>query len=572
MTSMDVNNVIQPLSMTMSGTTDSLGKVVFTFPYVPISQDWVFSVNIAEAPATAVFVAENQPTNLGTWTGWNSAGPYVLSGGDRLSVTGVVLLPSTIYTCTITGEVVTSGTSRNYFPYPIASSTVSQNQAGLQSLNLSTYNGALVGNIFYGSGATSGNLYAYNTITGTTIGSIATSTQWQIVGVSVVSQTVGWFYYGGTSGTTTGIIYAQEFNPTTMTTIGSAYSYSIGTTGFIGQCSPSPNNQYFAALIENGSATSATLVCFNTSTLTWNGYNVTEGTTYDFTRWNWSTDSSYLAAVIIGYSGGYRNFLFVYSPATNTAVLSSDHYFGGTILYSCPIWTSGNQLYVLSGSNWATTSSPGSYFFLVSFTYSSGTLTNTGYITTSVPFNYSPYNCLYTDGTTIFANGASSTLAMATVNISTGAYASYSASISPSIFYVSNTSPVTIYCSNSTSTILAFSTSTLSFTTATTTSTATGAYNYQVFAPTQLSAPPAGYAYRIHTITAYNSATSTGTLLLSTNQSNSSGVFACVPMNTTLLLNGRLINKTIYAATTAASGTTQIEIGYDLVWYDLTQL
>ena len=572
-----IADIIQPLSITTAAISDAYGSITFTFPSIPVSQDWIFSCNVADAPSTAVFLAESVPTNLGSWTAGNNAGPFKAGANETLVVKGFALLPNLTYQCTITGEAVTSGKSSNVFPYPSTSTVVTQNQAGLSSLTITALPAANIGTFFEGQGSTATSVNRYNTTTNTNTTFTGFTGGLTPIGVYLSADGTGWWVYSAA----TNSMVAQNFNISTGALIGSAitntlsgsYTYSQ-TKAFKG----SPDNNWVPITFLTNF--SGSLFCsgafFNMATKTWTNFYLINGQiTNQFSSFSWSGNSQYGIGICNSNSGGgplWSSFLmpFLFTSTTVTQVYNT----GSSTLLAPTLYVVLNQtgsagIVYSSGSSYDGSGISGTFATPITlnnpYGYTVGASVSTPYIT---PFLNPVTGVLWHgDGTNLY-----------TVNQSTYATTLYYTGSVPTdaqngtAVNFDSTGNFMYYLNSSLSRI--FDITNKIVTSGTVTSPVTTTINWFVTTVQSqaLATPPTGYAYRILTVTAYNSTTSTGYIALSTNSSFSTGIFDVTNLNATTLLNGRMINKTVYAVTSATSGTTLIEIGYDLVFYDLTSV
>ena len=372
---------------------------------------------------------------------------------------------------------------------------------------------------------------------------------------------------------------AQNFNISTGALIGSAitntlsgsYTYSQ-TKAFKG----SPDNNWVPITFLTNF--SGSLFCsgafFNMATKTWTNFYLINGQiTNQFSSFSWSGNSQYGIGICNSNSGGgplWSSFLmpFLFTSTTVTQVYNT----GSSTLLAPTLYVVLNQtgsagIVYSSGSSYDGSGISGTFATPITlnnpYGYTVGASVSTPYIT---PFLNPVTGVLWHgDGTNLY-----------TVNQSTYATTLYYTGSVPTdaqngtAVNFDSTGNFMYYLNSSLSRI--FDITNKIVTSGTVTSPVTTTINWFVTTVQSqaLATPPTGYAYRILTVTAYNSTTSTGYIALSTNSSFSTGIFDVTNLNATTLLNGRMINKTVYAVTSATSGTTLIEIGYDLVFYDLT--
>ena len=542
-----IADIIQPLSITNAQLSDANGSVTFTFPSIPVSQDWIFSCNIADAPSTAVFIAESVPTNLGSWTAGNNAGPFKCGANETLVVKGFALLPNLTYQCTITGEAVTSGKSSNVFPYPSTSTVVTQNQAGLKSVTLAITGAGTIGTGVYTANGTT-QAFAYNASTGTAYQTFNT---------------------------------LQNPSQTTMIAPGI-------NTGFVGG-QVLNTGVYYPSIIRINTSTGAVIGTTLTSISASTGGTTVQGTY----QWLISSDGS-IAVYFQTGNAGQTNY-WLYRVSTNSWIQSGAIILSSTIVSNmalCPgypnqgWWISGiTAVYesVILSTNSTTTYSTntsystqvafnatGTYFFTVDkiFPVTSG-VPNFATTPVSVTGNnigaYTSPPVSNSTGTLMY-NLTSTSRTVNETTIPGGVVRTVGTFPATVVQIQIDASNTNIYGMTSGGQIYSMNISTGVVTTLAST-TGNGQFTLSTSSGTGLTTPPTGYAYRILTVTAYGS--STGTIALSTDSSFTTSNFCVMSNNTTQLLNGRLINKPIYV-TSSASGTTYVEIAYDLVFYDLT--
>ena len=547
-----IADIIQPLSITNAGVTDANGTVTFTFPSIPVSQDWIFSCNIADAPSTAVFIAESTPTNLGSWTAGNNAGPFKCGANETLVVKGFALLANLTYQCTITGEAVTSGKSSNVFPYPSTSTVVTQNQAGLKTLTLTLSGAGTIGGAIYTHNATNSTIYGDNGVSGAQFQAISQSQIPQSFGLSP-STGIGC----GMGNTAGGGVSFQAFNTVTGTssTAFSQTGSSITTPG--GGCI-SANGLWAACNISNPAGSPAASIVIG---------NIASSTTYFGAT---SFNSIYQMV-----PDPNLNQFYSFGTVTGSGLQLCQSSFsspGYSIIYSSP----NGGCYGLAfntAQTYGYVVTYGTNCNIIRATYSSSTglssFTQIGSTTASasnqpLSGNYSNVACnnsfvywLLTGTNGIgYYNIAANTF---------GSFASGTAYVDCKV----DSSGNFLYVSTSAGTVLVFNANTQASVRTVLLTNSTGEIKLLGSSASALTTPPTGYAYRILTVTAYGS--TAGTVVLSTNSAFTSQNFCVMANNTTVLLNGRLLNQPVYAQSSAA-GTTYIEIAYDLVFYDLTSV
>jgi hypothetical protein len=549
-----IADIIQPLSITTAAITDAYGSVTFTFPSIPVSQDWVFSCNVADAPSTAVFLAESVPTNLGSWTAGNNAGPFKCGANETLVVLGFALLPNVTYQCTITGEAVTSGKSSNVFPYPSTSTVIAQNQAGLSTLSLQILQKSNAGNIGYSATATPSTSIA------------VTSLDSAIAGTSIPGFTITVYNVFALGSRGLYLCWNQSnqyqiYNPTTGS-ISVVYNLPLGSGNGL---TISPDG-FYAINWQSTTFYLVELTTFTYAPITVNTVG-SGGVTAFF-----DSTSKYTICVCVSSPNYWINVTTVADITTSTRV------FGNSFSASSYQYTwlaTPNAVYVIGKS---TPSNFTNYFEKFTWTNinvswtntTSGSFTNT--LSTAFPsvnYNTFIYNATLNKTYLMMANGlyyfngtpdGTPTL----VPTTTAAAATSSINFDKTNTYVYSQGATNVLWRTTVATQTAVSVGTYTW------PNVEWAYNFIQQQP--FATLPTGYAYRIATVTVYNSTATTGNVALSTNSAFTSGIFAVVPVNTTLVLNGRMIPSSIYALNNVATGTTYLEIGYDLVFYNLTSV
>ena len=121
--------MIQQLSKNVSVVADSTGAAVFTFESIPVSQTWIFTVNIPGAEDTALTTGSSGASVYGQWKGSNSFGPIQLGTAEQLVLTSVGLVPGVLYVASINGYAATSEDVPPVYPTAYADTvTTSQQQ------------------------------------------------------------------------------------------------------------------------------------------------------------------------------------------------------------------------------------------------------------------------------------------------------------------------------------------------------------------------------------------------------------------------------------------------------------
>ena len=549
-----IADIIQPLSITTAAISDAYGSITFTFPSIPVSQDWIFSCNVADAPSTAVFLAESVPTNLGSWTAGNNAGPFKCGANETLVVKGFALLPNLTYQCTITGEAVTSGKSSNVFPYPSTSTVITQNQAGLSTISLQILQKTNAGNIGYSATSVASTSIAVSNLDSATAGTSVSGFTITVTNVFALGSRGLYLCWNGAT-------QYQIYNPTTGS-ISAVYTLPITSNLTI---SPDgfwainwQSTQFY--LVNLTTFTSAALTIAQTGSGSVNAL-------FDST-------SKYTICICVSSP----NFWINVNPITD--VTSSTLVFGNTLsqsqTYTYSWLATSNAVYLMSKASPAST-----LIYYEKFTWTNINVSWTNVLggsltaptaTNSPSTNYNTwiYNSTVNKTYQMISSGlyywnglpeGTPTLVPTTTSIST------SASIA---FDKTNTYLYSLGATNVLWRTTVATQTAVNIGTYTWPSYNGWAYNFIQQQP--FVTLPTGYAYRIATITVYNSTATTGNVALSTNAAFTSGIFAVIPVNTTVVLNGRMIPSSIYATNNIATGTTYLEIGYDLVFYDLTQV
>ena len=549
-----IADIIQPLSITTAAISDAYGSITFTFPSIPVSQDWIFSCNVADAPSTAVFLAESVPTNLGSWTAGNNAGPFKAGANETLVVKGFALLPNLTYQCTITGEAVTSGKSSNVFPYPSTSTVITQNQAGLSTISLQILQKTNAGNIGYSATSVASTSIAVSNLDSATAGTSVSGFTITVTNVFALGSRGLYLCWNGAT-------QYQIYNPTTGS-ISAVYTLPITSNLTI---SPDgfwainwQSTQFY--LVNLTTFTSAALTIAQTGSGSVNAL-------FDST-------SKYTICICVSSP----NFWINVNPITD--VTSSTLVFGNTLsqsqTYTYSWLATSNAVYLMSKASPAST-----LIYYEKFTWTNINVSWTNVLggsltaptaTNSPSTNYNTwiYNSTVNKTYQMISSGlyywnglpeGTPTLVPTTTSIST------SASIA---FDKTNTYLYSLGATNVLWRTTVATQTAVNIGTYTWPSYNGWAYNFIQQQP--FVTLPTGYAYRIATITVYNSTATTGNVALSTNAAFTSGIFAVIPVNTKVVLNGRMIPSSIYATNNIATGTTYLEIGYDLVFYDLTQV
>ena len=114
--------MIQPLSFISTQVAGTDTTATFLFDYVPVSQQWTFTINCPTAPDTAVFTASSGGTNYGQFRGSNTWGAIQIGSGDRLQVSATGLVPGVQYTVSIIGTAYTSEDADPVYPTAYAES------------------------------------------------------------------------------------------------------------------------------------------------------------------------------------------------------------------------------------------------------------------------------------------------------------------------------------------------------------------------------------------------------------------------------------------------------------------
>ena len=549
-----IADIIQPLSITTAAISDAYGSITFTFPSIPVSQDWIFSCNVADAPSTAVFLAESVPTNLGSWTAGNNAGPFKAGANETLVVKGFALLPNLTYQCTITGEAVTSGKSSNVFPYPSTSTVITQNQAGLSTISLQILQKTNAGNIGYSATSVASTSIAVSNLDSATAGTSVSGFTITVTNVFALGSRGLYLCWNGAT-------QYQIYNPTTGS-ISAVYTWPITSNLTI---SPDgfwainwQSTQFY--LVNLTTFTSAALTIAQTGSGSVNAL-------FDPT-------SKYTICICVSSP----NFWINVNPITD--VTSSTLVFGNTLsqsqTYTYSWLATSNAVYLMSKASPAST-----LIYYEKFTWTNINVSWTNVLggsltaptaTNSPSTNYNTwiYNSTVNKTYQMISSGlyywnglpeGTPTLVPTTTSISTSA----SIAFDKTNTYLYSLGATNVLWRTTVATHTAVNIGTYTWP-----SYNGWAYNFIQQQP--FVTLPTGYAYRIATITVYNSTATTGNVALSTNAAFTSGIFAVIPVNTTVVLNGRMIPSSIYATNNIATGTTYLEIGYDLVFYDLTQV
>ena len=544
-----IADIIQPLSITTAAVSDQYGSLTFTFPSIPVSQDWIFSCNIADAPSTAVFIAESVPTNLGSWTAGNNAGPFKCGANETLVVKGFALLPNLTYQCTIIGEAVTSGKSSNVFPYPSTSTVVTQNQAGLKTLTLTLSGAGTIGGAIYTHNGTNLTIYGDNGISGAQFQAINQNQIPQSFGLSP-STGIGC----GMGNLSSGGVSFQAFNTVTGTA-STVFSQTGGSITGGGKGCISANGLYAACNLNNpaGSPSSA-IAIGNIASAT-----ATFGAIPFLSLFQMVSDPVlnifYSFGTLTGSGLNLCSSSFA-TPGVSAIYTSTD---GAN--YGLAFNTSLTFAYVVSsGTNTRITRATYSSSTGLSGFTQIGTTPNAS-SNTPLSGNYSNVAC--NDN---FVYWLLNSNGIGYYNIASNTYGSFSSGTAFVDCKVDSSGNF-LYASTSAGTVLVFNANTQASVRTVLLTNSTGEIKLLGSSATALITPPSGYAYRILTVTAYGS--TAGTVVLSTNSSFTSQNFCVMSNNSTVLLNGRLLNQSIYAQSSAA-GTTYVEIAYDLVFYDLT--
>ena len=98
--SQPLSNQSQILSQTVSATADSSGKATFTFTSPPAGFTWTGTLTCAAAPTSTVFLATVGAVSWGDWGGNSVYGPVQVlgQGSQQLVVTATGLTPNTSFT------------------------------------------------------------------------------------------------------------------------------------------------------------------------------------------------------------------------------------------------------------------------------------------------------------------------------------------------------------------------------------------------------------------------------------------------------------------------------------------
>jgi len=538
-----IADIIQPLSITTAGVSDANGTITFTFPSIPVSQDWVFSCNVADAPSTAVFLAESVPTNLGSWTAGNNAGPFKCGANETLVVLGFALLPNVTYQCTIIGEAVTSGKSSNVFPYPSTSTVVTQNQAGLKTITLAINGAGVIGTGIY-TANNGTQAFAYSASTGATYQTFTTSQSIVQAALIKPGQITG-VACGATTVSSQNYTSVQRINTTTGTTIAtSTRSTTAGLLSLSWQWLMSPDGSYVIYYCANSGNP---YWLYQIATDTWTINAVSTGATTDYFQSNMTICPGYpnTGYVAHGNLAQWR----ILNLVTGSNVQNNNN------------TTNSTQIAF---------NATGTYFFTTNqiFTVTAGVPNFSTTPTTVSGYSTGPYTSppvSNSAGTIMYNLGADSLIVKATTL--PGAVCTTVGSFPSAITQIQiDSGNANIYGMTTGGQIYSMNISTGVVTTLAAVG-GDGFFNLSTSSGNALATPPTGYAYRILTVTAYGSGT--GTIALSTDSSFTTSNFCVMANNTTQLLNGRLVNKPIYV-TSSAAGISYVEIAYDLVFYDLT--